>query len=387
MLDRLAQTMLPAERVCGPIASKRPPIGESQEASNRSQEPARGHCALMSAESYSYEDHEDEYYHLAGRRCSASAARLGHRTCAKRRKDGASGRRRGGGGGCLAVGLIYLLSLAGGASLTFAAVAAASSSSSAQSPQSSKLPDLTSATSDEPVVAIVGQDAFVSCVAKNLQNYTIIWRFANEANAAAGDTGPVQPASSSAAASAQPSFVGASSSPSPPSNDELGVILTAGRQRVISDDRFTVIQSHDTWLLKISNVRLADTGTYVCHTNSEPRVRALRVLSVVRPAGPNGDQGGQLDVDNTPGKPKASLNHSPRSNFASLLTNKQTNRTKPNSKLQRPDTLATLTTTSPSVVAPSTLCPDASACAASNSWPRVTRASTLCTSASLRFPQ
>lgn len=121
------------------------------------------------------------------------------------------------------------------------------------------LPDLTSSTSDEPVVAVVGQDAFLSCVAKNLQNYTIIWRYTNEANAPAGTTG--------------------SSGGSQP---ETGIILTAGKQRVISDERYSVIQSHDTWLLKVSNVRLADTGTYICHTNSEPRVRALRILSVIK---------------------------------------------------------------------------------------------------------
>lgn len=121
------------------------------------------------------------------------------------------------------------------------------------------LPDLTSLTSDEPVVAIVGQDAFLSCVAKNLQNYTIIWRYTNEANAPAGAAGN----------SGQNAL-------------ESGRILTAGRQRVISDDRFSIIQSHDTWLLKISNARLADTGTYICHTNSEPRVRALRILSVIK---------------------------------------------------------------------------------------------------------
>lgn len=124
--------------------------------------------------------------------------------------------------------------------------------------QAKALPDLVSATSDEPIVAVIGQDAFISCVAKNLQNYTIIWRYTNEANAPA-DFAPKSP------------------------NEDFGSILTAGRQRVTSDDRITVIQSHDTWLLKISNVRLSDTGTYVCHTNSDPRVRMPRILSVIKP--------------------------------------------------------------------------------------------------------
>lgn len=128
------------------------------------------------------------------------------------------------------------------------------------------LPDLTSATSDEPVVAVVGQDAFLSCVAKNLQNYTIIWRYTNEANAPAGSAGRT------------------ASGDEQQQQQEAGRILTAGRQRVISDERFSVIQSHDTWLLKISNARLADTGTYICHTNSEPRIRALRILSVIKAA-------------------------------------------------------------------------------------------------------
>lgn len=146
-----------------------------------------------------------------------------------------------------------------------------------------KLPDLTSATSDEAVVAIVGQDAFVSCVAKNLQNYTVIWRYTNDANAPA--------------AAEQPTAT--STQDGGKLSDEQATIITAGRQRVISDDRFSVIQSHDTWLLKISNVRLSDTGTYICHTNSEPRVRALRILSVVK-AGQNGDEssaaGGKLST-------------------------------------------------------------------------------------------
>lgn len=149
-----------------------------------------------------------------------------------------------------------------------------------------RLPDLTSATSDEPIVAIVGQDAFISCVAKNLQNYTIIWRYTNEASApgvisngaaAVSDNKQALSSSSSASDSAQPTSAGLESG-------ELGTILTAGRQRVIADDRFSVIQSHDTWLLKVSNVRLSDTGTYICHTNSEPKVRVLRILSVIRPA-------------------------------------------------------------------------------------------------------
>lgn len=147
------------------------------------------------------------------------------------------------------------------------------------------LPDLVSATSDEPIVAVVGQDAFISCVAKNLQNYTIIWRYTNDANAPADNANQQQP--------------GEAQQDQPPTrssayNDELGAILTAGRQRVIADDRFSVIQSHETWLLKISNVRLADTGTYVCHTNSEPRVRALRILSVIKPGAGQTDASGEF---------------------------------------------------------------------------------------------
>lgn len=152
-----------------------------------------------------------------------------------------------------------------------------------QKAQSNKLPDLVSATSDEPIVAIVGQDAFISCVAKNLQNYTIIWRFTNEANAPALDA-----ASGTTTTTPSPSPSGS------PINSELGAILTAGRQRVTSDNRFSVIQSHDTWLLKITNVALSDTGTYICSANSEPRVRALRVLSVIKPSGSS-----RQDIDAT----------------------------------------------------------------------------------------
>lgn len=143
----------------------------------------------------------------------------------------------------------------------------------------SNLPDLVSSTSDEPIVAVIGQDAFISCVAKNLQNYTIIWRYTNEANAPAG--GDVEPAPSNP-------------EPTTKAADEVGMILTAGRQRVIADDRFSVIQSHDTWLLKITNVRLSDTGTYICHTNSEPRVRALRILSVIKPNSSQSEKSGRF---------------------------------------------------------------------------------------------
>lgn len=142
---------------------------------------------------------------------------------------------------------------------------------------SNNLPDLASGTNDEPIVAILGQDAYISCVANNLQNYTIIWRFSNDAH------GPGLLASERSADNSQPD----DSKPNT-SNEKLedadasASILTAGKQRVTSDERFSVIRSHNTWLLKISGVRLTDTGTYICQTNSEPRVRALRILSVLR---------------------------------------------------------------------------------------------------------
>lgn len=159
-------------------------------------------------------------------------------------------------------------------------------------PSSSKsLPDLASSTSDEPIVAIVGQDAFISCVAKNLQNYTIIWRYTNEANAPA--------ATSTATASTSDTDGDTGSVRAQQDVETNSNILTAGRQRVISDNRFSVIQSHDTWLLKISNVHQSDTGTYVCHTNSVPIVRALRVLSVVKPGGNNSGNSGQQQGDNS----------------------------------------------------------------------------------------
>lgn len=127
------------------------------------------------------------------------------------------------------------------------------------------LPDLASSTSDEPISAVQGQDVFISCVAKRLQNYTVVWRFSNQADAGAGNE----------------------------SSAELGTVLTAAKQRVTADERFSVIQSHDTWLLKIASVRLSDTGTYICQTNSAPPVRALRILSVLKPTAES--QGEQLD--------------------------------------------------------------------------------------------
>lgn len=145
------------------------------------------------------------------------------------------------------------------------------------------LPDLASSTSDEPIVAVVGQDAFISCVAKNLQNYTIIWRYTNEANAPAATAATTTTSTNSDASAPQ------QQQQQQDALETNSQILTAGRQRVVSDNRFSVIQSHDTWLLKISNVRQSDTGTYVCHTNSVPAVRALRILSVVKPGSSSGN--------------------------------------------------------------------------------------------------
>lgn len=146
-----------------------------------------------------------------------------------------------------------------------------------------RLPDLASGTSDEPIVALVGQDAYVSCVAKNLQNYTVIWKFSSDANAAVGaelreapstTTGP-PPANATGDEETDEFEV------VPPSGEFATIILTAGRQRVTSDERFSVIRSHDTWLLKIKDAQQADTGSYICETNSAPPARAIRVLSVV----------------------------------------------------------------------------------------------------------
>lgn len=139
---------------------------------------------------------------------------------------------------------------------------------------SSKLPDLISATSDEPIVTVVGQDAFISCVAKNLQNYTIIWRYTSDTNA---------PASTDNSGDQSDSLE---------ADSKLGTIISAGRQRVVADDRFSVIQSHDTWLLKISQTKLSDTGTYICQANSRPKVRVLRILSVIKASSNSSSAGG-----------------------------------------------------------------------------------------------
>lgn len=149
------------------------------------------------------------------------------------------------------------------------------------------LPDLVSATSDEPIQVTAGQVAYISCVAKNLQNYTVIWRFSNDAHA---------PGSASDAVSGQ--AADGDSSGQPINGDgELGTIISAGRQRVIADNRFSVIRSHDTWLLRIQNVRLSDTGTYICQTNSEPKVRMLRILSVTKPEPSDGKGPSETSIE------------------------------------------------------------------------------------------
>lgn len=147
------------------------------------------------------------------------------------------------------------------------------------------LPDL-SATSDKPTTAIIGEDVFLTCIVKNLQNHTIMWKFSNEVNAPA----------------ASDEFGVGSESPSvePASKASLGdvaaanaILLTAGHEVITSDDRVSVIGSHDTWLLKIEKARQADTGTYFCQANSVPPVRAVRILSVI-------PRTGDLDLLNKP---------------------------------------------------------------------------------------
>ncbi|KAG9508936.1 Ig-like and fibronectin type-III domain-containing protein 2, partial [Fragariocoptes setiger] len=138
---------------------------------------------------------------------------------------------------------------------------------------STHLPDLASHTSTEPILAVPGQDVYISCVVKNLQNYTLIWRYSNDGKTGSGafDT---------------------SASASGNNDQDVGVIISAGRQRVAADSRYSVVQGHDTWLLKITHVKLSDSGAYICQTNSSPKVKAVRLLSVIRPTGTNGQSSG-----------------------------------------------------------------------------------------------
>ncbi len=61
---------------------------------------------------------------------------------------------------------------------------------------------------------------------------------------------------------------------------QRGTVLTAGDNRVTSDDRIDVIHDKggDVYVLSISNLTVEDSGVYVCEVNTQPPTRTFHKL-------------------------------------------------------------------------------------------------------------
>ncbi|RWS28779.1 Ig-like and fibronectin type-III domain-containing protein C25G4.10, partial [Leptotrombidium deliense] len=108
------------------------------------------------------------------------------------------------------------------------------------------LPNL-SETSQEPIVAKINDEVYIDCKVKDLENYTVLWKFVN-----------------------------------PSEKLTEGEVLTAGNVRVTSDTRFSILhrQNESIWVLRINEVDETDSGIYVCEVNTIPKRKVARILSV-----------------------------------------------------------------------------------------------------------
>lgn len=108
----------------------------------------------------------------------------------------------------------------------------------------------------QPLHVFEGEDALLTCVVRNLESNTLLWKREDKERGAPR-------------------------------------ILTAGENRVTSDLRFDVLHDSapavsgsvssggDVWVLVIKSARAADTGTYICEINSNPILRSFHSLYVV----------------------------------------------------------------------------------------------------------
>ncbi|CAM1319237.1 Uncharacterised protein g7151 [Pycnogonum litorale] len=94
------------------------------------------------------------------------------------------------------------------------------------------------------VTAQLGNPAFLDCVVKNLQDRMVSWIRARDFH-----------------------------------------VLTVGRYRYTTDERFEVIHNEQThsWRLKIIYTNLTDIGQYECQVSSDPKVSFFVTLNVVVP--------------------------------------------------------------------------------------------------------
>ena len=75
-----------------------------------------------------------------------------------------------------------------------------------------------------PLVVAEGQSAAITCVVRNIGNYTVLWRDQNDS------------------------------------------ILTVGSERITTDKRINVVHDDggDVWVLAVQKTKHSDTGTYKC---------------------------------------------------------------------------------------------------------------------------
>jgi len=115
-----------------------------------------------------------------------------------------------------------------------------SSQTSPHQPETSLKDSLTT-----PVTAEEGDDALLTCVVRNQRNYTIMWKQQQSHKAGAR-------------------------------------ILTANRERVTSDTRFSVLHENggQVYVLLLRATVASDAGMYLCEVNSNPPIRSFHQLRI-----------------------------------------------------------------------------------------------------------
>merc|ERR1719295_1543119 len=92
-----------------------------------------------------------------------------------------------------------------------------------------------------PLVVAEGHDAAITCVVRNIANYTVLWRGLQDR------------------------------------------LLTVGSERLTTDGRMNVVHDEggDVWVLTIQNTTHRDSGTYKCQVNTNPPMQSFHKLTVL----------------------------------------------------------------------------------------------------------
>ena len=111
-----------------------------------------------------------------------------------------------------------------------------------------KLPSL-EGTSKDPIFAIADEDVFIDCTVRDLANYTLVWRYMSQSESTtpiasltgggASEGDQVKIITSTTWLDRSPST--SSSSSSSASSLVKGEVLTAGKIRVTSDNRYSIL--------------------------------------------------------------------------------------------------------------------------------------------------